>query len=157
MLCQLVCVDRRYQRMNCFNIRELQGILKRKFFNDLINTSDHRLFLDKTALGLRFKSNLLNPQQTDQTLFYNLSTSFLPKIKQNSLYQPQILQPKTSLSGASAAAQNLIYIPEINKISGSVTDQLITTIHECIVFVCATAAPTHHVVAHLTPKQLPNL
>jgi hypothetical protein len=32
MLCQLVCVDRKYQRMNCFNIRELQGILKRKFF-----------------------------------------------------------------------------------------------------------------------------
>jgi hypothetical protein len=32
MLCQLVCVDRRYQRMNAFNIRELQGILKRRFF-----------------------------------------------------------------------------------------------------------------------------
>ena len=24
MLCQLVCTDRRYARMNCFNIRELQ-------------------------------------------------------------------------------------------------------------------------------------
>jgi len=35
MLCQLVCVDRRYQRMNCFNIRELQGNLKRKFFGRL--------------------------------------------------------------------------------------------------------------------------
>ena len=33
MLMQLVCVDRRYQRMNCFNIRELQGILKRRFFS----------------------------------------------------------------------------------------------------------------------------
>jgi heme/copper-type cytochrome/quinol oxidase subunit 1 len=32
MLFQLVCTDRRYARMNCFNIRELQGILKRKFF-----------------------------------------------------------------------------------------------------------------------------
>ena len=31
MLMQLVCVDRRYQRMNCFNVRELQGNLKRKF------------------------------------------------------------------------------------------------------------------------------
>ena len=31
MLCQLVCVDRRYQRMNCFNIREVESLLKRKF------------------------------------------------------------------------------------------------------------------------------
>lgn len=54
MLCQLVCVDRRYQRMNCFNIREMQSLLKRKFFTDLINTKDHRLLLDKTSLGLRF-------------------------------------------------------------------------------------------------------
>jgi hypothetical protein len=25
MLCQLVCVDRRYQRMNCFNISEIKS------------------------------------------------------------------------------------------------------------------------------------
>ena len=36
MLCQLICADRRYQRMNCFNIRELQGILKRRFFGKKI-------------------------------------------------------------------------------------------------------------------------
>ena len=35
-LCQLVCVDRRYQRMNCFNIRELQGLLRNRFFEELI-------------------------------------------------------------------------------------------------------------------------
>lgn len=34
-LCQLVCVDRRYQRMNCFNIRELQGLLRNRFFEEL--------------------------------------------------------------------------------------------------------------------------
>jgi hypothetical protein len=42
MLCQLVCVDRRYQRMNCFNIREIQSILKRRFYTDLINTQDRK-------------------------------------------------------------------------------------------------------------------
>ena len=57
MLCQLVCVDRRYQRMNCFNIRELQGNLKRKFFSDLVNSNDHRLLLHDTMIGLRFKAN----------------------------------------------------------------------------------------------------
>lgn len=34
-LCQLVCIDRRYQRMNCFNIRELQSLLRNRFFEEL--------------------------------------------------------------------------------------------------------------------------
>jgi hypothetical protein len=75
MLAQLVCVDRRYQRMNCFNIRELQGILKRKFFTDLVNTSDHRHLLDKTALGLRFKANSNLGISPDTLAFYNYGTS----------------------------------------------------------------------------------
>lgn len=37
-LCQLVCVDRRYQRMNCFNIRELQGLLRNRFFEEIAPT-----------------------------------------------------------------------------------------------------------------------
>ena len=57
MLMQLVCVDRRYQRMNCFNIRELQGILKRRFFADLVNSADHRDVLSTSMIGLRFKNN----------------------------------------------------------------------------------------------------
>ena len=28
MLCQIACIDRRYQRMNCFNIREVQTLLR---------------------------------------------------------------------------------------------------------------------------------
>lgn len=35
MLAQLVCVDRRYQRMNSFNARELQALLKQRFFTDI--------------------------------------------------------------------------------------------------------------------------
>ena len=37
-LCQLVCIDRRYQRMNCFNIRELQGLLRNRFFEETLPT-----------------------------------------------------------------------------------------------------------------------
>jgi hypothetical protein len=82
MLCHLVCTDRRYARMNCFNIRELQSILKRKFFTDLMNTHDHRNLLDQSMLGLRYKTNNnlnLNP---DCLSFYNfgINTSNLNKV-----------------------------------------------------------------------------
>ena len=83
MLCQLVCVDRRYQRMNCFNIREIQSILKRKFFTDLINTHDHHTLLDKTALGLRFKTNNINSFNSNIFVFYNYGIEFTPKIRSN--------------------------------------------------------------------------
>lgn len=81
MLCQLVCVDRRYQRMNCFNIREIQSILKRKFFTDLINTHDHHTLLDKTAMGLRFKTNNINTINSNVFIFYNYGIEFVPKIR----------------------------------------------------------------------------
>ena len=83
MLCQLVCVDRRYQRMNCFNIREIQSILKRRFYTDLINTHDHHTFLDKTAMGLRFKTNSINNANSNIFIFYNYGIEFSPKIRSN--------------------------------------------------------------------------
>lgn len=81
MLMQLVCVDRRYQRMNCFNIRELQGVLKRKFFTDLINTNDHRDFLNQSMIGLRFKSNNNISLVPEVEAFFNLGTTFDLKSK----------------------------------------------------------------------------
>lgn len=81
MLCQLVCVDRRYQRMNCFNIREIQSLLKRKFFTDLINTHDHHTILDKTAMGLRFKTNNINAINSNIFIFYNYGIEFTSKIR----------------------------------------------------------------------------
>lgn len=84
MLCQLVCVDRRYQRMNCFNIREIQSILKRKFFTDLINNHDHRDLLDKTAIGLRFKTNNLNSINSNIYIFFNYGIEFTSKIRKGS-------------------------------------------------------------------------
>jgi hypothetical protein len=81
MLCQLVCVDRRYQRMNCFNIREIQGILKRKFFTDLVNTSDNRLAMDSTLIGIRHRNNMSNILLYDQSLFYNFDLTNTSKYK----------------------------------------------------------------------------
>jgi heme/copper-type cytochrome/quinol oxidase subunit 1 len=70
MLCQLVCTDRRYARMNCFNIRELQGVLKRKFFVDLFNSHDHKALLNTSMLGLKFKLNTSENLLLDTPLFY---------------------------------------------------------------------------------------
>jgi hypothetical protein len=71
MLCQLVCTDRRYARMNCFNIRELQGILKRKFFVDLVNSHDHRGILEESMIGMRYKANQSMNTDLDYSVFYN--------------------------------------------------------------------------------------
>lgn len=92
MLCQLVCVDRRYQRMNCFNIRELQGILKRRFFTDLVNSSDHREILESSMIGLRFKTNNELSLDSDVLSFHNYGTTNSSKQRSysvNNLYSAQ--------------------------------------------------------------------
>jgi heme/copper-type cytochrome/quinol oxidase subunit 1 len=71
MLCQLVCLDRRYQRMNCFNVREIQSILKGRFYPKSMNTFDHRDFFDSIILGVRFKANGSDAMTPDMALFYN--------------------------------------------------------------------------------------
>jgi hypothetical protein len=75
MLMQLVCVDRVYKRMNCFNIRELQGILKRRFFTDLVNSADHRDILSSSMIGLRFKNNNNLNLEHDTLAFFKLGTT----------------------------------------------------------------------------------
>jgi len=77
MLCQLVCLDRRYQRMNCFNIREVEALLKGRFFPDLVSSHDYRQVLNETALGLRFKTTSLTPLTNSTLLFqtYGLTTA----------------------------------------------------------------------------------
>ena len=96
MLCQLVCVDRRYQRMNCFNIRELQGILKRRFFTDLVNSNDHRDLLNDSMIGLRFKLNNSQSIEPDIFSFYNIGTTNTLKSKNinlTSVYEAPSLFP----------------------------------------------------------------
>jgi len=42
--------------MNCFNIRELQALLKTRFLPDDTNPHEHFQFLKKTVIGLRYKT-----------------------------------------------------------------------------------------------------
>lgn len=98
MLCQLVCVDRRYQRMNCFNIRELQGILKRKFFTDLVNSNDHRHLLDKSVIGLRFKNNNQLNINHDMSLFYNFGTTTSSKSKTGLFTNNYLIKPTSNIT-----------------------------------------------------------
>jgi hypothetical protein len=56
--------------MNCFNVRELQALLKNRFFNELISSRDHHIFLDQTAIGIRFKTNSLDSINSNTFLMY---------------------------------------------------------------------------------------
>jgi len=98
MLCQLVCVDRRYQRMNSFNIRELQSILQRRFFTDLVNTADHHQMLESLAVSMRFKSNSNDFIRPDQSLFYNFGLNNSFRSKSTELLTYNYTKPNTPLS-----------------------------------------------------------
>ena len=110
MLMQLVCVDRRYQRMNCFNIRELQGILKRRFFSDLVNSADHREILSSSMIGLRFKTNNNLNLEHDTMSFFRLGTSNSTKSRSTEysnyytdfLTTPKVNTPSLDLSFSSS-------------------------------------------------------
>lgn len=60
MLVQLVCLDRRYQRMNCYNIREIQTILKSKYSPATSDSADAHFNLSDTAVGLRYQLGSLD-------------------------------------------------------------------------------------------------
>ena len=55
MLIQLVCLDRRYQRMNCYNIREIQTLLKSQYSPNSNDLSNVNFWMNETVLGLRYK------------------------------------------------------------------------------------------------------
>ncbi len=82
MLAQLVCLDRRYQRMNCFNMRELQALLKEKYFSDLVNNYDYRSNIFNTV-NLRYKLNDLSTIDNNLPLFNNnsLKLTFFVKVQ----------------------------------------------------------------------------
>ena len=70
MLAQLVCLDRRYQRMNCFNIRELQTLLKNRYHPELLDEKLHTEFLSQTTLSTRFKLFNLNYITPRMSIFH---------------------------------------------------------------------------------------
>jgi heme/copper-type cytochrome/quinol oxidase subunit 1 len=74
-LCQLVCIDRRYQRMNCFNVRELQSLLRTRFFNEL--SLENTLYTSSQTLktNINFKVNKFETSSSlDSFNFFNLNS-----------------------------------------------------------------------------------
>jgi len=75
MLCQLVCIDKRYHKINCFNLSEAQSLLKKKFFIDLINNKDFNTDFNKSANLIKFSSNNLDFTTLRSKLGYNWNPS----------------------------------------------------------------------------------
>lgn len=106
-LCQLVCVDRRYQRMNCFNIRELQGLLRNRFIEEL------------TPLNLQTNSNnSLESVKAVQNFVLNRNYSFATNPGSAVLYDsttaPVRLQfDRTALSPQLEIAETTTYVQYI--------------------------------------------
>jgi hypothetical protein len=82
MLCQLVCVERRFQRINCFNVRELESLLKNKFFADFNTYLSFNKSIYTNISNLRYKLNDINftSSRASLSFYYSiLETSFLIK------------------------------------------------------------------------------
>lgn len=107
MLCQLVCLDRRYQRMNCYNIREIQSILRNKHFVDLVNTVDHRDFLNTVMVALRFKMNGEDITKSEMLLFFQLGVL---NFNMNGRKQGWIFEDTAQINSHSfLAGESLLY------------------------------------------------
>jgi len=74
--------------MNCFNIREVEALLKGRFFPDLINSHDYRMLLDSSMVGVRFKTNNLSSLNHNLLLFnqHGLLTTTTQRDLEYSLY-----------------------------------------------------------------------
>lgn len=89
MLAQLVCLDRRYQRMNCFNMRELQALLKEKYYPDLVTSFDYRSSI-LTAIDLRHKTNDLSSIDPKSLIFLNNNLTTSTFLKTQSFWSTQV-------------------------------------------------------------------
>jgi hypothetical protein len=108
MLCQLVCVDRRYQRMNCFNIREVEALLKGRFFPDLVNSHDHRVLLNSSIVGLRYKTNNLHTIDHSLLPFFNYGLLSSNLKRNNEYILPNLNQFETYKSSNTDTVSNFL-------------------------------------------------
>lgn len=101
MLCQLICIDRRYQRLNCFNMRQLETILRRQFFVDFLSTGDHRQLMTNTMVGLRFKVGQEQSAQPDQFSFYKFGLTNHENLKVT-FFEPRGVSSNNSSSSSKS-------------------------------------------------------
>ena len=76
-LCQLVCIDRRYQRMNCFNVSEVQSLLRSRFldtFSLKTSLSANKVGSDINLMFILNRFGFYN--QLDYTPYSNFVTTF---------------------------------------------------------------------------------
>jgi hypothetical protein len=59
----------------------VQSLLKRRFFADLVNTADHKAFLNETMLGVRFKLSDTGVISSHFYLYSNFGLSLEHKIR----------------------------------------------------------------------------
>jgi hypothetical protein len=97
--------------MNCFNIRELQSILKNKFFTDLVNSHDHRDLLNQSMIGLRFKQNNELNLDLDMSSFYKYG---LHENNLNKYYSFKKLAGVNSLPVLNIYNYNILQIFNLN-------------------------------------------
>ena len=81
MLVQLVCLDRRYQNMNCYNIREIQTILKSKYSPITADAADVHFGLEDTAVGTRYFLSSLEFIDTSLFSFYKSALVNSPRYR----------------------------------------------------------------------------
>ena len=106
MLCQLVCLDRRYQRMNCFNIREIQTLLKTRFYADLLSESHQHIFLNRSTPTLRFKTQDLNFLNSCQVVLHKYGILTTPSTRNQAYKSPFDTFSSSSLATSSFTASN---------------------------------------------------
>lgn len=154
MLVQLVCLDRRYQRMNCYNIREIQTILKSKYTPNTVDSSDVHFSLNDTTIGLRYQIGGLDLINNSFLTFYQNSLlsnspyssvhSFLNKpiaefetvnrflVKASVLYNSLLLVESTNTTVSSrgwVAVVDTMSISTLNlaRLSFSLVSDIVTT------------------------------
>lgn len=79
MLVQLVCLDRRYQRMNCYNIREIQTILKSKYNPNVAEPTEVHFNLNDTTVGLRYQLASLDFIDMSTLTYYKNALTSSPR------------------------------------------------------------------------------
>ena len=83
MLVQLVCLDRRYQRMNCYNIREIQTLLKSQYAPNSNDTANVNFLMADTILGLRYR--LMNLTVIDSSMLNYYRNTLYCNYRSNTL------------------------------------------------------------------------
>ena len=99
MLCQIACIDRRYQRMNCFNIREVQTLLRSRYQPESWDSNDHRHFLRETTVGLRYQLMGFGSISPNMLMSFQYGLNIIPSDRDQFYYRE--LSPQQNLVSTS--------------------------------------------------------